>query len=264
MILKQKISLVMPCKNEEKSIAKMIKQTPKFVDEIIVVDNNSSDNTAIVAKKHGAKVVTEKRVDERGIGYGFAHQSGMKKASGDVIVTMDGDGTYPIEQIREAVEFLLNENLDFVTCSRFPLKKTTAISPIRKLGVWILNTEVRLAYGYRMQDILSGMWVVRKAVTSTLGVREGGWDLSPEIKLSALMNPKIRFGQYHIDHHHRDNGASKQKLFQTGFNHLKYILVRRATKDSVVYQKIGKLTKLLKSWYRVQLVPRLSAKVTDF
>jgi hypothetical protein len=74
-----------------------------------------------------------------------------------------------------------------------------------------------------MQDILSGMWIVRKSVAKKMQLRSGGWNLSPEIKLIALMNPTISFGEYHINHHYRSGGVSKQIIWKTGFEHLFYI-----------------------------------------
>lgn len=232
MICGKTVSLVIPCKNEESSLAKMLRRVPSGVDEVVVVDNNSTDKTAQVAKKFGAVVVKEIRKDGNGIGYGYAHRKGMKVATGDLIVTMDGDGTYPLEQIGEVVEFMQYNGIDFVACSRFPLKNAKAISKMRQLGVWILNTEVQTLYQYPMQDILSGMWVMNRNAVRKLKLKEGGWDLSPEIKLAALMSDQIRLEQYHIDHHHRDNGASKQELWTTGFNHFRYIVKRRLLIDN--------------------------------
>jgi len=234
MIRNKSISLVIPCKNEEKSLPLLLAKLPKWIDEVIVVDNNSTDKTVEVAKGLGAKVVVEKRKDKFGIGYGYAHQKGMKKAKGDYIATMDGDGTYPLKAIRLVVAKMESKGIDFVTCSRFPLKNREAISKLRQLGVWILNTQVKVLYGYPMQDILSGMWVMKRATASKLKLKEGGWDLSPEIKLEAIMNKAVAFEQYHIDHDPRDNGASKQALWTTGFNHLKYIVRRRLGVDNPI------------------------------
>jgi hypothetical protein len=98
-----------------------------------------------------------------------------------------------------------------------------AISWWRQLGVWLLNTQVRLFYGYAMQDILSGMWLVKKSVLASLKLNEGGWNLSPEIKLAAIMNQKISIDQFHIHHYEREFGQSKQKLVITGLEHLWFI-----------------------------------------
>ena len=222
MILKHTVTLIIPCKNEEKSIAGLLEQVPNCVDEVIVVNNNSTDKTAAVARKNGATVVTENRT-ENGIGYGYAHRAGIKKATGDIIITLDGDGSYPIYQITEAVTYLLKNKLDFVSCSRFPLMNQKAISWIRQLGVWVLNTQVTVLFGYKMQDILSGMWVVRRSTARKMKLQSGGWNLSPEIKLLALTDPGISFSEFHVNHHYRSGGVSKQIIWKTGFEHLFYI-----------------------------------------
>lgn len=224
MINGNTISLVIPCKNEASSLPKLLKRIPSSIDEILIIDNNSSDNTKGVAEKLGATVIVEKRTDGQGIGYGYAHQAGINAAKGSIIVTMDGDGTYPVEQIEEVVSFMLKNKFDFVSCSRFPLIHTKAISWIRKLGVAILNAEVRVLHGHPIKDILSGMWAVRKNAATKLSLKEGGWNLSPEIKLRAILHKKVKFAEFHIDHKYRTGGASKQQIWKTGFDHLFYIL----------------------------------------
>lgn len=230
MLNNKSITVIIPCKNEQAAIHSMMQKIPKYVDEVIVVDNNSRDNTAVVAREHGAKVFTEKKHVE-GVGYGYAHQTGMKHATGDIIVALDGDDTYPIEAIKEVVQFMEKSNSDFVSCARFPLSDPDAISPIRQLGVGILNLEVTLLYGYPMQDILSGMWVMRKECMKKINAKCGEWNFSPEIKLAAIAHPDIHFSEYHIAHAVRLNGVSKQQIWKTGFNHLFYILNRRFTVD---------------------------------
>lgn len=248
MIRGQTVTLVIPCKNEAEAIVGLLRQVPRAVDEVIVVDNNSSDQTRRVARRLGARVVTELRHDH-GIGYGYAHQRGLELATGQIVVTMDGDNTYPVQAIKPAVQYLLSQGLDMVSCNRFPLKNQQAISKVRQLGVWVLNTQVRLLYGYPMQDILSGMWVLNRTAIKTLKLESGGWNLSPEIKLQALANPQLQFGEYHIDHTYRQ-GESKQRIWLTGFDHLFYILGRRLTKDNPFKSR-------LKSLPLSQLLPRL-------
>lgn len=227
MIHKKSVSLIIPCRNEEESLHQLLGNIPSFIDEVIVVDNGSTDNTPLVAQKHGAKLLNEKRTDRFGIGYGFAHQKGLQKATGDYIVTMDGDGTYPLTAIKHVILFMEQEELDFVSCSRFPLTKSHAISLMRKIGIFILNTEVQWLFGYKLHDILSGMWVMNKKTRANVKPHSGGWDFSPEVKLIALTSPKVAFSEYHIDHHYRSSGASKQQLWQTGFNHFVFIAKHR-------------------------------------
>ena len=118
-----KISVVIPCYNEEEGVAKVIQSLPKCVDEVVVVDNNCTDRTAEVAESLGARVV-EQRIK----GYGAAYQAGLPAVTGDVTVTMDGDCTYPSEQIEELVDHLVDQKLDFISASRFPLQNPEAMN----------------------------------------------------------------------------------------------------------------------------------------
>jgi len=227
MIKKNKITLVIPSRDEGRGLLKLIARIPSYVDEILVVDNCSKTNPNIFLKNiDRVRVVRETRVDGRNIGYGYAHQTGISEASGDIIVAMDGDATYPVSGIKKAVDELLSQKLDLILCSRFPLNTEKAVSWFRKLGVWILNTEAKLLFGYKGQDILSGMWAIRKNVAMSMSLHEGGWNFSPEIKLSALTNKNVKLGEVHIDHYVRDYGKSKQVLWRTGLEHLLYILWR--------------------------------------
>lgn len=244
MINGKTITLVVPCRNEEKIIRRFIGKIPEYVDEILVVDNNSNDNTAVVARKSGARVIIEKRT-KNGIGYGYALTTGIARATGDYIVAMDGDDTYPVKSIKRIVTKMLNENLDFVSCNRLPLKNPKAITSVRQLGINILNLETWLLYGYKIRDILTGMWVVRSNSIESMKFVEGGWNLSPEIKIEALTNPSLRFGEYHINHFERTGNISKQVIWKTGFEHLLYILKRRFTQDNPIYQFIYSYSKNL-------------------
>jgi len=84
-----KIVAVIPTKNEEEGIGKVIKEVKPYVDEIYIVDCNSVDRTREIAKKLGAKIVIEPRK-----GYGRAYKTGFKKVKADIIVTLDADGSY--------------------------------------------------------------------------------------------------------------------------------------------------------------------------
>lgn len=232
MINNKKLSIIIPCRNEETALYSMLQKLPSYIDEVIVVDNNSNDNTANVAKAFGAKVYTEKRT-VNGVGYGFAHQTGMKHATGDIIIALDGDDTYPLHSIRDIITYMEKSHADFVSCSRFPLDNPKAISRTRQLGVKILNLQVSLLYGVQIQDILSGMWVMRKKCIKQLNVSKGEWNFSPEIKLAAVSNPNINFSEFHIPHTVRQFGLSKQNIWKTGTDHLLYIVKRRITIDKV-------------------------------
>lgn len=246
MINNKKISLVIPCKNEEKIIYKTVKSVPAYVDEIIVVDNGSKDNSIAEATRAGAKVFSEPR-KMNGIGYGYAHITGIENATGDYIFGADADDTYPAYEIANIVKYMEQANLDVVSCNRLPLKNPKAISKTRRLGIYILNLEVFFLYGYPIKDTLTGMWGIRRTALSKLNLRMGDWNLSPEVKISAIMNKNIKFSEYHIDHFVREKEPSKQAIWKTGMAHLIYIAQRRFTEDSAFGGVMYKI--LNKNWH---------------
>lgn len=226
MINGKTITIVVPCKNESAIIAGFIKRVPSYVDEILIVDNNSTDATAKIAKKAGARVVSEPR-KIGGIGYGFAHQTGIEKATSDYIVAMDGDDTYPVNRIATIIKKMERDHIDFMSCNRLPLRNKRAISKTRQLGIRILNALVWLCYGYPIQDILSGMWVAKRSTLLRLQTKSGDWNFSPEVKLNALAHPGVLFSEYHIDHFIRAKEPSKQHIWKTGFGHMRFIIQKR-------------------------------------
>jgi len=223
MIKNKTISLVMPCKNESRSLQTVLEKLPGEIDEVIVVDNNSSDKTKMVASMFGAKIISEPRNDKNGIGYGFALQKGIKEAKGNIIVCMDGDGSYPIREIPRIVKELIKRDLDFISCNRLPFKDPKKMSIIRAFGVKILNNTMWLLFGYKIKDSLTGMWVFKNYIYEQLNPTSGGWDFSLEIKLKAITNDSIKFSEYHIPYRDRILDLSKQSLFKTGFNHALYL-----------------------------------------
>src|SRR6266436_97357 len=117
-----KLSVVIPCYNEEDGVREVMGRMPAVVDEVVVVDNNCTDHTAEVAIALGARVVAE-----RTPGYGAAYKAGLRAATGDVIITLDGDGTYPPEEIPRLVDQLAERGWDFLSASRFPLTDHAAM-----------------------------------------------------------------------------------------------------------------------------------------
>ena len=224
MIKNYSISLVMPCKNEAKALQTVLEKLPKTIDEVIVVDNNSNDQTKAVARKFGARIFSESKTDKNGIGYGFAIQKGIREAKGSIVICMDGDGSYPVKEIGSMVDYLLKKNLDFISCNRLPFRKPQKMSSLRAFGVKILNLLVWSLYGYKINDSLSGMWVFKKYVLSDLNLSEGGWNLSLEIKLKAILSPTYKFAERQISYQDRVFDLSKQNLFRTGFEHVLYLI----------------------------------------
>src|SRR6266700_5258001 len=123
------ITTIIPCLNEEQGIEQILRAMPEFVDEVVVVDNNSTDRTSDVAASLGAKVVRE---EVRG--YGRAYKRGFADATSDVIITLDGDHSYPVDALSYLIEALLHLEVDFLNASRFPVRDAHAMSLKNKFG----------------------------------------------------------------------------------------------------------------------------------
>ena len=216
-----KISIVIPCYNEQEGVQHVIRSLPPSVDEIVVVDNNSTDRTAEVAAALGARIVSEKRK-----GYGAAYKAGLPEATGDITVTMDGDGSYPTDQIEEVIDYLADNDLDFVSASRFPLQNPEAMTFTNKIGNLILTVSMLLLFGRSIKDSQSGMWVYRTKIYPLLKLTSDGMPLSEEIKIEAIRSKNIRFGECHIEYHQRI-GDVKLEKWRDGFKNLLFLLKKR-------------------------------------
>ena len=210
----KRICVVIPCHNEEEGVRATIEQMPPIVDEVLVVDNASTDGTAAVAKELGARVVYEARK-----GYGRAYKTGFAEARGDIIVTMDGDGTYPPNSIPLLLYVLLEEKIDFMTARRWRSKNDKSKSPLRLLGNAILSSATMLLFRRFLIDSQSGMWIFRRDILQRIRPESDGMALSQELKILAFTHPEIRCLEMPIYYGERV-GESKLNLWRDGFGNL--------------------------------------------
>jgi glycosyltransferase involved in cell wall biosynthesis len=218
------VSVVIPCFNEEEGVAHVLRGMPDYVDEVIVVDNNSTDGTAEVARDLGAIVIHEARK-----GYGSAYQAGLPAATGEIVATVDGDGTYPSSMIAPLIDALQGGGLDFISASRFPLQDPRAMRRRNWLGNMVLTWTTRILYRRWVADSQSGMWVFRRSALRWIRPRELGMAFSEEIKLEAMRAPQVRFGERPIAYYERI-GETKLFTWQDGFKNLWFLFVYRLRK----------------------------------
>jgi len=216
-----KISVVIPCYNEEDGIRSVIESMPPYVDEIVVVDNNSTDRTGDIARSLGAVVVFQPRK-----GYGAAYQAGLPAATGDVIATLDGDGTYPADEISLLVDALEDRKLDFISGARFPLRDESAMNFSNKIGNLVLTLTTMLLWFRPLRDSQSGMWVFRRSVLPKLRLTSDGMPLSEEIKIEAIEKLGSRFAEIGIDYRPRIGEVKLQK-WRDGWLNLSFLFAKR-------------------------------------
>src|SRR6266702_4503006 len=166
---------------------------PEFVDQIIVVDNGSTDRTSDVAQSFGAEVIREPVR-----GYGRAYKRGFACATSDLIITLDGDHSYPVDALSYLIEAFRHLEVDFLNASRFPVRDRHAMSLKHKIGNLILSLAMSALYFRWVRDSQSGMWVFRRSILSEMKLVSDGMAFSEEIKIEALKSPRIRFGEISI------------------------------------------------------------------
>ncbi|MCC6342551.1 MAG: glycosyltransferase family 2 protein [Bryobacterales bacterium] len=216
-----KITVVIPCLNEEQGIEQVLRRMPEFVDQVIVVDNGSTDRTAEVARSFGARVIRE---DVRG--YGRSYKRGFSEASGDVIITLDGDHSYPPDAISYLLEAFLHLEADFLNASRFPVRDRRAMSFKHKFGNLVLSVAMSLLYFRWVRDSQSGMWVFRRRILDGMNLESDSMAFSEEIKIEALKNPQVRFQEISIQYSSR-LGEIKLNPWRDGLYNLWFLLRKR-------------------------------------
>jgi dolichol-phosphate hexosyltransferase len=217
----QSITVIIPCLNEEQGIEKVLRAMPEFVDEVIVVDNNSTDRTAEVAASLGAKVIHE---DVRG--YGRAYKRGFASAGCDIIVTLDGDHSYPVDALSYLLEAFLHLNIDFLNASRFPVRDRGSMSFKHKFGNLVLSLAMSVLFFRWVRDSQSGMWVFRRSILEEMILESDGMAFSEEIKIEALLSPRVRFGEMSIMYSSR-LGEIKLNPWRDGIQNLAFLLKKR-------------------------------------
>ena len=203
------------------SIQQILRAMPEFVDEVIVVDNNSTDRTHAVAASLGAKVI-----HETVRGYGRSYKRGFANATSDLIVTLDGDHSYPVDALSYLLEAFLHLDVDFLNASRFPVRDRNAMSFKHKIGNLILSLAMSALYLRWVRDSQSGMWVFRRSILSQMKLVSDGMAFSEEIKIEALKSPRIRFGEISILYTSR-LGEIKLNPWRDGFQNLWFLVKKR-------------------------------------
>ena len=182
------IKVIIPAYNEEESIGQVINTIPKIVSEIIVISNNSTDNTINVAKNAGATVLTEKRK-----GYGYACLKGMEyvseqKTKPDIIVFLDGDfSDYP-EELPKLTNPIVDDNIDFVVGARVSeLREQGSMTKPQIFGNWLATSLMKLFFNSKFTD-LGPFRAIKYDKLLALNMEDKTYGWTVEMQLKALKN----------------------------------------------------------------------------
>lgn len=149
---KPKITVLICTFNEEDNLPHVLLKIPGWVDEVLLVDGHSTDKTVEVAKKLCPDISILYQPNR---GKDDALKHGVEHARGDIIITLDADGTTDPEEIPKFIEMLLN-GYDFAKGSRFLKTRPMRMPWYRHFGNWVLVTEANLIFGTKYTDVCSG------------------------------------------------------------------------------------------------------------
>jgi len=184
--MKPIVNVIIPAFNEQDSIGNVIADLPKFVDEIIVVNNKSTDKTIENATKAGATVLTEERK-----GYGYACLKGMdyiakKEVKPTIVVFLDGDySDYP-EQLTTLIQPIIENNIDFVIGARIKkLRENGSMTPQQIFGNWLATFLMKLFFNAKFTD-LGPFRAIKYQRLLDLNMQDKTYGWTVEMQLKAL------------------------------------------------------------------------------
>ncbi|MBF0207701.1 MAG: glycosyltransferase [Oligoflexia bacterium] len=229
---KFKVSLIIPAWNEEMSIGIVIDEFKKYVDEIVVADNNSTDETAIIAKDKGAKVLSKNLK-----GYGDALKYGMNNATGDIFILVEADASFCSEDLPKILEFMKDADMVIGTRTTKQLIKQGA------------NMKFLLRWGNVLASkVLELLWIHQEPRFTDLGctfrgiwkdsyykirddLKSVGPEFSPEMMVE-ILRYKMKIIEIPVSYRARIGGLSKHSsnffnVVLTGLKMLKLIFLKR-------------------------------------
>lgn len=224
-----KVAVVIPCYNEAEGIAQVVAEFPygylgqeSIQLKVYVVDNNSSDETAAVARAAGAEVVYEPKK-----GKGNALRTGFRSVPDDTdyVVMLDGDATYSPAEVLRVIEPLRSDFCDVVVGSRLGGHiQAAAMSRFNRVGNRLFTGAVRLLYGANVTDVLTGYFAWKKAVLDELEphIHSPGFAIEMEM-ITKMARLGYRMTSVPISYHPRSGESSLHPL-QDGYRILSMLL----------------------------------------
>lgn len=219
---KPTIAALIPCYNEAQTIAKVCDDFKKYLPDatIYVYDNNSSDRTAEIAAEHGAVVRHESRQ-----GKGNVVRQMLRDIDADCYVLVDGDDTYPIEQVRAVIEPVLTGEADHSVGDR--LSNGTYAAENKRachgFGNDLVRWLIKILYGFEYTDVMTGYRAFNREFAKTLPVLSPGFEIETELSIHAV-DKRWRIAQVPIDYRDRPEGSeSKLNTVSDGIKVLKMI-----------------------------------------
>ena len=210
-----KIAVLIPCYNEEKTIEKVVTDTKRALPEAVVYvyDNNSTDATAEIAERAGA-VVRHEYVQ----GKGAVIRRMFREIDAECYVMVDGDDTYPMEFAPEMVEKVLKYNSDMVVGDRLSSTYFTENKrPFHNMGNSLVRATINRLFGCEIKDIMTGFRAFSYDFVKTFPVLSRGFEIETEMTIHAVYN-HMQIDNVIIEYRDRPEGSeSKLNTYSDGF-----------------------------------------------
>jgi glycosyltransferase involved in cell wall biosynthesis len=214
------VSVVIPTLNEEDNLAHVLPRIPAWIDEVIIVDGRSTDNTVNVAR---ALLPRVRIVMEEKPGKGVALRTGFAAARGDIIVMLDADGSMDPAEIPSYVGVLL-AGADFAKGSRFMQGGGTDDMPLyRKLGNWGFVASVRTLFGGQFSDLCYGYIAFWRDILPKLALDGDGFEIETMMNVRALRSGLV-IAEVPSFEAPRVHGVGRLRTFPDGWRVLKTIV----------------------------------------
>lgn len=215
-----------PAYNEEKTIARVIIDSMKYCDKILVCDDGSTDYTALIAEKLGAEVIRH----DKNMGYGAALRSlfkAVQKYNPKIVITIDADLQHDPNYIPKLITPIKNNDADIVIGSRSPRDETPKY---RKMGIKLFS---KLS-GYNIKDVQSGFRAYKGEIINKLIPESDDMDASIEI-LDKAVNLGLRIMEIEVFIKYKGLDTSTLNPLIHGYNILTNIIHRRIIKKPITY-----------------------------
>jgi glycosyltransferase involved in cell wall biosynthesis len=217
-----RITVIIPTLNEERNLPHVLPKIPATIDEILLVDGCSTDNTVELAKKLCPMI---RVIYQDGKGKGNALRAGITNATGDIIITIDADGSMDPEQIPAFIAPLIS-GYDYVKGSRFlPGSGTLDMPWLRRLGNRIFTTLVNLLYGTRYTDLCYGYNAFWKKRLEVLNLKSDGFEIETEMHVQVAKG-RLKVTEVPSFEQARLDGKGRLKTFRDGWRILRTILLK--------------------------------------
>jgi glycosyltransferase involved in cell wall biosynthesis len=212
------VSVVIPVFNEELTIGDIVARTRSTLEqfrlpyEVLVIDDGSVDRSAEISQASEAHVLREAHQ-----GKGHALRLGFERAKGDVIVTLDSDGSHQPEEIPLILRSMMENKVDFVIGSRFfdTDVNNAKIPDVNRIGNRMFSDLIRLFTGVKISDSQSGFRAIRSSVIKKMRLNSRGYEVESEMLIKAL-KMGVRVAEIPISFEQRTVGKSRLDPLKDG------------------------------------------------